>query len=90
LRLYTHTHTHTGDCLLENKKLNNVEHINNNIKFNKGRTMPIFEKGIGLSLFAFVKEKIVVQKLNYILHGKCYIGIESFRYKFLKKVRAGP
>ena len=82
--------TRPQDCLLENKKVNNVENINNNKEFNKGRTMPIFEKGIGLSLFAFVKEKIVVQKLNYILHGKCYIGIESFRYKFLKKVRAGP
>jgi len=55
LRLYTHTHTHTGDCLLENKKTNNkVEIKNNSIKFNKGRTMPIYNKGMGLSLSAFV------------------------------------
>jgi len=64
LRLYTHTHTHTGDCLLENKKTNNkVELKNNNIKFNKGRTMLFFSSGIGLSLFAFfkkIKDKYVI------------------------------
>jgi len=52
--------------------------------------MPIFEKGIGLSLFAVVEEKIVSRKLNYMLYGQYYRGIESFRYKFLKKARAGP
>jgi len=86
LRLYTHTHTHTGDCLLENKNTNNAEHINNNTKFNKDRTMPIFNNGIGLSLFAFVKEKNVSRKLYHT----CYIDIKGFGDKFLRMVRAGP
>jgi len=76
LRLYTHTHT--GDCLLENKKinLNNAEILNKNIKLNKGRTTPIFNNGIGLSLSAFWK-KIKSYKNNKYL----------IRYK---EVRAGP
>ena len=60
--------------------------MNNNVKFNKGRTMPIFNRGVGLSLFAFVKEKIVVQKIYYIY----YTGIEGLGCEFFKKVRAGP
>jgi len=51
-----YTHTHTGDCLLENKKTNNnyAGIVNKNIKINKGRTMSIFsKKGVGLSLSAF-------------------------------------
>jgi len=73
-------------CLLEDKKIKNVEIINNNIKFNKGRAMPIFNKGIGLSLFAFMQQKIVSQKLYYIY----YIYIKGLEYKFLRLVRAGP
>jgi len=48
--------------------------------------MPIFNRGVGLSLFAFVKEKIVVQKIYYIY----YTGIEGLGCEFFKKVRAGP
>jgi len=84
---YTHTHTHTCICLLENKKSDNkAEPKKYNIKFNKGRTMPSFNKGIGLSLFAFMQQKIVSQKLYYIY----YIYIKGLEYKFLRLVRAGP
>ena len=48
--------------------------------------MPIFNNGIGLSLFAFVKEKNVSRKLYHT----CYIDIKGFGDKFLRMVRAGP
>jgi len=94
---YTHTHTHTCICLLENKKanLNNVENLNKSIKLNKGRTMPIFNRGIGLSLFAFVKMKIVLSQqhkmMSYILRDYIkFKNIGVFIYRSSMQVRAGP
>jgi len=48
--------------------------------------MPILGKGIGLSLFAFVKETIINKKAYYTY---C-INNGDFEYAFSRSVRAGP
>ena len=60
LRLYTHTHTHTVYCLLENKiDVKKVEYKK------KDRTMLKIEN-IGLSLCVFTKKYLYIERFIYI------------------------
>ena len=80
-----HTHTHTGDCHLENKI--EVKNVDNK---NKGRTMLSYSN-IGLPLCAFAKQMFtilaVIQKnlQNFFI---IYLG-EQVKIKH-KRCRAGP